>query len=706
MKRETGLIFILPVNLLLMLIFHWFVGQRGIAQVKDQSLAPFSTKDGMRFSYKHQGTPVPKRVALAGDFTGWQLYRMKLDSSTGIWSALFKLGAGETHFYKFVLDDTIWVTDPNAPDFTKDDNRNGIFISEEFGKPYVQNIFPPKNYLMKSLRPLSVRLKSDFGIKPNSLSVTLNDKPQAFQLKADTLLLNLKPDLLDGEYFLRVTFQNEKGVSASPFETNFILDRTETQLTTPVFFKNAVMYEVFVRRFHDTNGDGIGDLNGVTQKLDYIRSLGATVLWLMPIHPSPFAHGYSVTNYFDVDPKVGSKADFKTLLDEAHKRGMKVILDYVINHTDSTHEYFQSAYKNPYSPYSKWFQFTETDNANWKHFGGSRYMPKINFFHEPAEDWAIEVAKYWLKFGVDGFRCDAAKEPPHKFWKRLRKELKTINPDVLLLGEIWDNANFIIPYFRDEFDMVYDYPLFYPLIDLVQNGNQTRFKAAIEEIKNSFPTNALLTRFLSNHDNNRPLAVFDNDTAKVKQALTILWTLHGTPMIYYGDEIGMNGKIPPDDNVRQKMKWESVDSLNSILKFYKKLSMLRETYPHFRSEHNKDSSSVQFVKTSSPNVIAYLRRPESSRVGKGARPSFEEQYRWALVIVNVSDKDVEKCEFTFDSGPLSAALQVKEVLSDTPEKPKTKWRGSKYQPFERLKRRDVRVLIFEEPTAKSMPKKP
>ncbi|MBC8042667.1 MAG: alpha amylase C-terminal domain-containing protein, partial [Rhizobacter sp.] len=271
-----------------------------------------------------------------------------------------------------------------------------------------------------------------------------------------------------------------------------------------------------------------------------------------------------------------------------------------------------------------WFQFTEKDNSDWEHFGGSRYMPKINFFNKEAEDWVVSIALYWQAFGVDGFRCDAAKEPPHQFWKRLRKELKSRDKNFLLLGEIWDNANYMIPYFRDEFDMVFDYALFYPLAKMINDGDRLGFIKEIENIRQSFPKNAQLVRFLANHDNTRALSLFGGDTLRLMQALTILWTLPGTPMIYYGDEIGMTGTRPPDENIRKRVEWKSINDKNEILVQHRNLARMRRQSPVLQTEHSKEIPSITFLETASPNVLAYLRTNSKDAA--------------LLVVANISDK--------------------------------------------------------------------
>ncbi|MBC8045115.1 MAG: hypothetical protein IAF08_16875, partial [Rhizobacter sp.] len=361
---------------------------------------------GMIFFYKpvnglYENMKIEK-VAVAGAFNGWDNMKnpMSLNAATGIWSGTARLEAGQEYHYKFVLNDSLWITDPNAPAVTQDDWRNGIIVGIEQGKPYISGFRPVRNQLLKKIQPLSARLVSEKGIDAKSVALKINGMPQAFTVRGDSLFSPLADTLPDREYITELAFTDTLGTASAKFSTSFILDRTEPKIETPEFYRGAVMYEIFVRKFFDTNGDGIGDLNGVTAKLDYIQSLGANVIWLMPINKAPSEHGYNVSDYLAVQPELGTTQDFKRLLAEAHRRKMKVLMDLVINHSDSTHPYFLDAYRNPKSRYSDWFQFTEKDNSDWEHFGGSRYMPKINFFNKEAEDWVVSIALYWQAFGV------------------------------------------------------------------------------------------------------------------------------------------------------------------------------------------------------------------------------------------------------------------------------------------------------------------
>ncbi len=198
-----------------------------------------------------------------------------------------------------------------------------------------------------------------------------------------------------------------------------VLLASPTPTTAPRgWWREAVFYEIFVRSYNDSNADGIGDFNGITQKLDYLQSLGVTAIWLMPIHPSPSYHGYDVLNYYAVNPQYGSLGDFKRLLSEAHSRGMRIIIDLVLNHTSSQHPWFVEANSNPQSKYRDWYVWSETDQGNGWHAGKSGYyfglfsevMPDLNYRNPEVTAQMEKMARFWLnEVGIDGFRLDAAK---------------------------------------------------------------------------------------------------------------------------------------------------------------------------------------------------------------------------------------------------------------------------------------------------------
>jgi len=348
-----------------------------------------------------------------------------------------------------------------------------------------------------------------------------------------------------------------------------------------------IYYEIFVRSFQDSNGDGIGDFNGITQRLDYLAELGVSGIWLMPIHPSPSYHGYDVSNYFDVNPDYGSLEDFKTLVKEAHARNIKIIIDLVVNHSSDSHPWFNRAKLNqqPYRDYYLW----QDQNPNWKGVSGSPAwhqsetgfylglfwsgMPDLNFHNPRVIETINQIAKYWLELGVDGFRVDAIqhifessdgniRNVPETFqWlKTFEAFIKTINQDAFIVAETWTDTQTIAKYHNDaNLDMSFNYPLYLAAINAIQSRSATDLAFALNQDERSYPQGALRATFISNHDQVRPatsLGFLKRDEERIKLAASLLLTLPGIPFLYYGEEIGMpNGAEDNDEAKRTPMLW-------------------------------------------------------------------------------------------------------------------------------------------------------
>jgi len=357
------------------------------------------------------------------------------------------------------------------------------------------------------------------------------------------------------------------------------------------WWNDAVFYEIFVRSFYDSNGDGIGDFNGIIEKLDYLNDgdptttsdLGITGLWLMPINPSPSYHGYDVTDYYAVNSKYGTLDDFKRLLEEAHQRGIKVTIDLVLNHTSSSHPWFVDARNNPDSPYRDWYVFSDTNPGYtggwgqevWYPAGNSYYfaqfwdqMPDLNYANPEVVAEMNKVAEYWLQMGVDGFRLDAARylveegsktaDTPsnHEYWKQFRLVYKAANPQAVTIGEIWTGNFSVAKYVQgDELDLAFNFDLAEQLVSQVALGKSDTLGLVVDgSVK--YIKNGQFATFLTNHDMNRVMNEVGGSIAKAKTAATLLLTLPGVPFIYYGEEIGMTG-AKPDEKIRTPMQWNA-----------------------------------------------------------------------------------------------------------------------------------------------------
>ncbi len=353
--------------------------------------------------------------------------------------------------------------------------------------------------------------------------------------------------------------------------------------------KHAIIYQIMVPKFCDSDNDGFGDFEGIINKLPYLKQLGINWIYLLPIFKSPSQHGYHTTDYFTIDEKYGDIEDFKKLINACHNFGIKIMLDYVFNHSSADHPLFRISYKNKNSIFRQWFKWSDANN--WMGFGGiNSSMPCWNFDNREVVDYAINTAKYWQSFGIDGFRCDVAHNVPDVFWKEWSDALKQVNPDILLFPE------FNEPYF----DLYYDGSIL-KIIDVINGSSVFNLDQLLitEDEEGKIPV-----RFLNYHDKDRVLSFLD--AQKNKLAATLMMTVPGVPMIYYGEEIGMSGKMSNNTN-RQMMDWEFGD--NNVADYYRKLINLRASYISFR-----EGEIIKLGKISDDRIYAYIRRFENENI--------------------------------------------------------------------------------------------
>lgn len=345
------------------------------------------------------------------------------------------------------------------------------------------------------------------------------------------------------------------------------------------WFGEGILYEVFVRSFRDTNGDGIGDLRGVMEGLDYIQSLGANIIWLMPIHPTTTYHGYDVVNYFEVNPEYGTMDDLQALIEEVHRRDMYIILDYIANHTSNAHRFFIDSIGNPDSEHSHFYQWTNEDQTDWRSFANTRYLPEINFESLDARAYMVEVAQFWmdpngdgdLTDGFDGLRCDVAIGPPLDFWAEVRAGIQAVNPNAVLLAEAWLRSGIDLKSYLetgDAFNAVFDFPTYHSIaadhdtdLDSLMSGaiSGDFLELPINGAARLYPEGAHLVRFANNHDTNRIMSEVDGDVDRAKAVAVWLFSAPGTPMIYYGEEIGMFGSKGTGPRVYDEYRREPFD---------------------------------------------------------------------------------------------------------------------------------------------------
>jgi alpha-amylase len=351
----------------------------------------------------------------------------------------------------------------------------------------------------------------------------------------------------------------------------------------PAWTRGAVCYEIFVRSFSDSDGDGTGDLNGLTARLDYVAGLGASCIWLMPVAASPSYHGYDVSDYYRVEPAYGTGADFQRMVTAAHARGIKVLVDMVLNHSSSEHPYFKAALADTASPYRAWYRFSPTPGGKgpwgaeaWhrspvrdEYYYGVFWkgMPDLNYETPAVREEAKKIATFWLRdMGVDGFRLDAVPylveegsclagcPGTHAFLHEYAEHVRSIKPDAYTVGEVWDNFARVIPYYPDQLTSYFAFELADSLLSAVRTGSAAGLLSGYLRLQDTLPAYRW-SPFLSNHDQTRAMTRFGGDPAKAKLAATLLLTLPGLPFVYYGEEIGMTGD-KPDPRLRTPMQWK------------------------------------------------------------------------------------------------------------------------------------------------------
>jgi maltose alpha-D-glucosyltransferase/alpha-amylase len=394
----------------------------------------------------------------------------------------------------------------------------------------------------------------------------------------------------------------------------------------PLWFKHAVFYEIHVRGFFDGNGDGSGDLRGLVEKLDYLEWLGIDCIWLLPIYPSPLRDGgYDIADYKGVHPDYGSVDDFRSLVDGAHERRMRVIADLVMNHTSSDHPWFQEARSSPDSPKRDWYVWsdtnerypgariifvdTEASNWTWDPVAGQYYwhrffshQPDLNYDNPEVQDAMLDVLRFWLEIGIDGFRLDAVPylyeregtncenlRETHAYLKRVRREVDAVYPDRVLLAEANQWPEDVVHYFGegDECHMAFHFPVMPRMFMALRREEATPIYEILERTP-VIPDNCQWGLFLRNHDEltlemvtdderdymyaeyakdgrmklnlgiRRRLApLLDNGRDEIELMHAILFSLPGSPVLYYGDEIGMGDNVflGDRDGVRTPMHW-------------------------------------------------------------------------------------------------------------------------------------------------------
>lgn len=400
-------------------------------------------------------------------------------------------------------------------------------------------------------------------------------------------------------------------------------------------------YEIFVYSFYDSDGDGIGDLNGVTQKLDYIQNMGFNGIWLMPVFQSTTYHKYDITDYMKIDSEYGSTEDMQNLIEECHKRGIRIILDFVMNHTSSQHLWFTQACEyleqlpqgaepdEKECPYVGYYHFAneqkqdyyQVKNTDWYYEGVFwSEMPDLNLENEQLRAELGQIASYWIGMGIDGFRMDAAMhfeendttantEILNWFYEYCLSQ----NPDFYMVSEVWANEAAIADYYASGTPSMFNFDLADKEGKLIKAARGTYKAANLVQSMLKYQTDFAAKNpdyidapFITNHDMGRVANALRNDPDDLKMAGGLLMTLSGNPFVYYGEEIGMSSAGTKDENKRLPFIWSDTDTagmtkgpkdadagitsafagveeqqadLDSILNYYKRALRLRNENP-------------------------------------------------------------------------------------------------------------------------------
>jgi maltose alpha-D-glucosyltransferase/alpha-amylase len=481
----------------------------------------------------------------------------------------------------------------------------------------------------------------------------------------------------------------------------------------PLWYKDAIIYEVSVKSFYDSNGDGIGDFRGLTEKLGYLQDLGVTTVWILPTYPSPLKDdGYDIADYYSIHPDYGTMEDFQTFLDEAHRAGLRVLTEMVMNHTSDQHPWFQQARSSPTSPYRDYYVWSDTDQkyldariifidterSNWtwdpvgKQYFWHRFFshqPDLNFDNEAVQREMLDAVSFWLDKGVDAIRADAIPylieregticenlPETHQFLKRLRAHVDRHYPNRMMLAEANQWPPDVRPYFGDgdEFHMAFHFPIMPRIFMALRREDRTPIVEILNQTPD-IPDTCQWAIFLRNHDEltlemvtdaerdymyysyasdprmrlnlgiRRRLApLMDNGRRQIELLNSLLLSLPGTPVIYYGDEIGMGDNIYLGDRngVRTPMQWSldrnagfsradaarlyspvivdppyGYQSVNveaqqrvptSLLNWMKRLIAIRKRYPAM------GRGTIQWLHPANTRVLAYIREHQGQKL--------------------------------------------------------------------------------------------
>lgn len=426
-------------------------------------------------------------------------------------------------------------------------------------------------------------------------------------------------------------------------------------------------YEIFVYSFADSDGDRIGDLKGATEKLPYIRDMGFTGIWLMPIMPSPSYHKYDVTDYYSIDPAYGTLEDFQMFLNKAHELGIRVIMDLVLNHSSNAHPWFQDAKTGEDAKYREYYNFSTTPKDGYQKIGDSYYecrfvntMPDLNLDSEKLRGEIVKIMQYWLDMGVDGFRLDAVtsyytgnNEKNVAFMDWLQKEARRISPDCYLVGECWADESTIANYYSSGLDSFFYFPMstgnapgvIADILSEEASDRGARYGELTSHLEERYKEDALMAPFLDNHDTNRIASTMGiYSLERLKSAYGMLAMMRGGCYVYYGGEIGMIGQ-GNDPNKRIGMFWTTLPEVTAC--------------PPGTTQAKYPLGSVAQQREDPNSLMNYVRQ------AMNLRNAFPEIARGTTEILPSEDRDLCVMKRTWDGHAITIVLNLSKEAKRT-----------------------------------------
>jgi glycosidase len=568
-------------------------------------------------------------VSVAGTFNNWNkdADRMSRDADGMTWRLKKSFEPGR-YSYKFVLNGDTWITDPKSWKDEGDGNGNTNSILPILPADYASPASSKDGSLAVSAldhqqRPPALnldrgRLTLSFRLRPGDarkVEIVVNGKPQEMPVsRRDDFYEHRRIQIKwDGHTKLNYVFRVEDGAKSFEYGADglhaksqpFQLDpKTFKPFQVPEWAQGEVFYQIFPERFrngskaNDPKGaipwDGEptyanfmgGDISGIREKAGYLKGLGIGAIYLNPIFKSPSNHGYETSDYHQVEPRFGTNQEFVELTKELHQKKIRTVLDGVFNHTATNFAPFDDIVQNGQnSAFKNWFFIKEypvvvRENPPYEAWFGYPSMPKLNVENPDAQIYLFKALDYWkAEADIDGWRLDVANEVSPSFWRSFRKKVKAESPDMWIVGEVWGDGTLWLG--GDQWDSIMGYQFREAALGFIARGETkpSQYLDRLFEVFDSYPPQVArsLMSLLGSHDTARFLTECKGDKALDKLGATMLLTWPGSPSIYYGDELGMEGGADPDN--RRGMRWDLDTIDNELLKHYKKLIAMRQNNP-------------------------------------------------------------------------------------------------------------------------------